>query len=198
MKLYYSPQSRGIRPRWLLEELGVPYDLVTVDLSKGEQKKPEHLKVHPLGAVPALEDGDLTMFESAAICAYLADKYADKGLAPPVNSPARGLYQQWLFFAMATAEPPVVDVFLHTVMLPEGQRKPEVAEAGKKRWHEVGAVLDRALEGRQFLLGDQFTAADVMIGSITAWGSFMGLLEGHPNLQEYAKRMSSRPAFQRA
>ena len=102
MKLYYAPQTRAVRPRWLLEEIGAPYTLVRLDMSKGEHKTPEYVKIHPHGAVPALVDGDVTMFESAAICAYLADKFPEKRLAPPVGSPARATYYQWIIYSMAT------------------------------------------------------------------------------------------------
>ncbi len=198
MKLYHSSQSRSVRPRWLLEEIGAPYELVKTELSKGDHKTPAYLKIHPHGAVPALVDGDLTVFESAAICAYLADKFPEKHLAPPVGTPARGRYYQWMFYAMATLEPPVLQVFMHTVMLPEAQRSAAVAEEGRTKFAEVARVLEQALDGKSFLLGEQLTAADVMIGSMLAWAKFMGLLNGHPTLEDYATRLSARPAYQRA
>ena len=198
MKLYYAPQTRAARPRWLLEEIGAPYELVTLDMSKGEHKKPDYMKLHPHGAVPTFVDGDLTLFESAAICAYLADKFPDEQLAPPVGTPARGLYYQWMHYAMATLEPPIVEIFLHTVLLPEADRKPAVVEDAKKRFAEVARVLDQALAGRTYILGEQFSAADVMIGSTLAWGQFMGVLAGHPTLEQSVARIAARPAFQRA
>jgi glutathione S-transferase len=182
----------------MLEEIGAPYELERLNLSKGEHKKPEYLKIHPHGAVPALVDGDVKMFESAAICAYLADRFPEMGLAPAVGTTARAYYYQWLVYAMATAEPPVVKVFLNTRMLPEAQRSAAVAEEGREQWAGVAQVLERALEGRTFLLGEQFSAADVMIGSIVGWSGFLGLLESHPGLQQYAARLAGRPAFQRA
>ena len=120
MKLYHAPQSRSVRPRWLLEEIGVPYDLVRMNLQAGDTKRPEYLKINPNGAVPALQDGDLCLFESAAICLYLTDKFPEKRLAPPVGTPARGLYYQWVQYAMNGLEPPAVDIFAHTMMRPEG------------------------------------------------------------------------------
>ena len=194
MKLYYAPQTRATRPRWMLEEIGAPYELVRLQLSKGEHKQPEHLKIHPHGAVPAFSDDEVTMFESAAICAYLADKFPDKRLAPPVGSPQRGPYYQWLVYSMATMEPPVLKVFLNTRMLAEEKRSPAVAE----EWKDVARVVQQAVEGKAFLLGEQFTAADVMVGSILGWSGFMGLLEGFPGLQAYVGRLTSRPAFKRA
>jgi glutathione S-transferase len=198
MKLYYAPRSRSARPRWMLEEIGAPYDLVRLDLAKGEQKKPEYLKIHPHGAVPALSDGEVTLFESAAICAYLADKFPDKHLAPPLGSPARGYYYQWLIYSMATAEPAVLKVFLNTVMLPEAKRSVAAADEGRAQWAAVARVLEGALEGKGFLLGEQFSAADVMIGSIAGWANSMKLLEGFPQLQKYVAGLTSRPAFRRA
>src|SRR5580765_1002689 len=118
LTLYHSAQSRSVRPRWLLEEAGAPYALVRLSLQAGDHKKPEFLKINPNGAVPALVDGDVALFESAAICQYLADRFPEKRLAPPVGTPARGYYYQWIHFAMCTIEPPLVTIFLHTVMKP--------------------------------------------------------------------------------
>jgi len=198
MKLYYASQTRAVRPRWLLEEIGAPYTLVRLDMSKGEHKMPEYVKIHPHGAVPALVDGDVTMFESAAICAYLADKFPEKRLAPPVGSPARAPYYQWLIYSMATLEPPVLQVFSHTVMLPEAERSAAAAEEGRAKFGQIADVLTQALEGKSFLLGEQFSAADVMIGSTLIWGQMLGLLNDYPVLAAYVGRLAGRPAFQRA
>ena len=198
MKLYHSPRSRSVRPRWLLEEIGAPYELVTLDLTKAEHKTADYLKIHPHGAVPAFVDGDAALFESAAICMYLADKFADKHLAPPVGTPARGLYYQWMVYSMATLEPPVLQVFTNTVMLPEAQRSAAAAADGRTKFVEVARVLSQALTGKTFLLGEHFSAVDVMIGSTLGWSHFMGLLNGQPVLEAYVKRLSERPAYQRA
>ena len=120
MKLYSNPFSRGTRPRWLLEELGVPYALVHVDMKAGAHKEPGYRAIHPLGRVPALvEEDGRTVIESGAICLYLADKYIDRGLAPAFGSPARGAYYQWAFYAYATLEAPVTQYFTHTRSAPE-------------------------------------------------------------------------------
>ena len=198
MKLYYSPQTRAGRPRWLLEEIGAPYEIASLDLKKGEHKQPEYMKIHPHGAVPALIDGDLALFESAAICMYLADKYPEKKLAPALGTPARGLYYQWMVYSMATLEPPVLQTFLNTIMLPEAERSPAVVEKAKTQFADVARVLSNALAGRSFLLGEQFSAADVMIGSSLGWAGMMGLLADSPTLQAYVKQLTDRPAFQRA
>ena len=198
MKLYHSPRSRSVRPHWLLEEIGAPYELVTLDFAKGEHKTPEYMKVHPHGAVPAFVDGDVALFESAAICLYLADKFPEKHLAPPVGTPARGLYYQWMLYCIATLEPPVLQVFFNTVMLPEAQRSAAAAEEGRQKFTEVARVLSQALTGKTFLLGEQLSAADVMIGSTLAWSQSLGLLTGYPVLAAYTKRLTERPAYKRA
>ncbi len=198
LKLYYARMTRAGRPRWMLEEIGAPYELVRLDLSKGEHKKPEYLKIHPHGSVPALVDGGHALFESAAICAYLADKFPEKHLAPPAGTPERGLYYQWLVYSMATMEPPVLKIFLNTRMLPEEKRLPALVEEGKTQWQLVGRTLEDALAGKEYLVGGQFTAADLMVASIAGWAKVLGLLEGFPTLFDYVARLAQRPAFQRA
>ena len=198
MKLYYAPKTRATRPRWMLEEIGEPYELVRLQLSKGEHKQPDYLAIHPHGAVPAFRDDSVTLFESAAICAYLADKFPEKRLAPPAGSAERGTYYQWLVYSMATMEPPVLKVFLNTIMLPEEKRSAAVADEGRAQWKDVARVLQQALEGKTFLLGESFSAADVMVGSILGWSTFMGLIDGFSGLKTYVERVTSRPAFRRA
>ncbi len=199
LTLYHSSQSRSVRPRWLLEELGVPYTLVHLNLQAGEQKKPEYLKINPNGAVPALQDGDVTLFESAAICEYLADKFAEKKLAPPVGTAARGYYYQWIHFAMSTIEPPLLTIFLHTVMRPEAERIPAIVSPARDALKAALVVLDHSLAGRTFLVGDDLTTADVMVGSTLAWAQMLGLLDATmPATASYIGRLMGRPAFQRA
>jgi len=198
MKLYYSPQTRASRPRWLLEELGVPYELERLDMSAGDHKKPAYLAIHPHGSLPALEDGDVRLFESAAICLYLTDRFLEKGLAPKPGTPERGLYYQWMIYAMATLEPLVLKVATHTRFLPEEKRIASEAADGRSRFAEVGGVLSRALEGKEYLVGNRFGAADVPTASILIWSRSLGLLDDFPVLQEYAKRCKERPAYQRA
>jgi glutathione S-transferase len=182
----------------LLEELSVPYTLVRIDMSKKEHKAPEYLNIHPHGQVPAFVDGDLTLFESAAICAYLADKVPEMNMAPAIGTPERGLYYQWLVYSMATLEPPIVQVILHTVMLPEAQRSAAQAEEGRKNFAQVAQVIEKALSGKQFMVGDRFSVADIMIGSTLGWAQMLGMLGGYPALEAYVGTLAARPAFQRA
>jgi len=195
MKLYFYPRTRAMRPRWMFEELGVPYETSNVDLMKGEQKLPDYMKdVHPLGRVPALEDKGFMMFESAAIVMHLADKYPEKGLTPAVGTNERAEYYQWILCAMTEAEPPLVTMLMHTMFLPEDKRSPAVFEDAAKRFKPVADVIQARMKDRQYILGDKFTAADVVMGGVLAFAGFLKQLEGHPTLQEYLKRLMERPA----
>ena len=200
MKLYYAHPSRAVRPRWLLEEIGAPYDLVRLDLSAGEQKRPEYLALNPNGTVPTLVDGDLALFESAAICQYLADKFPERGLAPPVGTPARGLYYQWVQYAMSNLDPQVIAIFHHTIFLPEVERIPAIAEHSRQQLAASLAVVERALTGRPYIVGDDFTAADVVLGSTLVWARELGFVRrtDSPATVGYLERLTARPGFQRA
>jgi glutathione S-transferase len=191
MILYYAPHTRAARPRWLLEELEVPYELARVDLKAGEQHAPAYLALHPLGLVPVLRDGDATIFESGAICTYLADKHLDKGLAPPLDSPLRGPYLQWMFFAQTTLEPPLIEYHF------QGKDDSARAAAARAQFARAAKVVADAVEGRSFLVGDRFSAADVMVGGALGWARGFGLLDD-PILVEYGRAVGGRPAARRA
>jgi glutathione S-transferase len=197
VKLYYVPMTRSNRPRWMLEELEVPYELVRLDPKQGDNKTPEYLAINPTGKVPSLVDGEVKIFESAAIVAYLGDRFADRKLAPAFGSPDRGAYYQWLFFGMTTLEQPVSQYTSHTVSLPPEKRVPHLAEDAKAAVERALTPLDQALADREWLLG-RFTGADVIVGGTVLWASSVKLLEGHPALGDYAKRLKERPAFQRS
>jgi glutathione S-transferase len=197
MKLYFAPNTRAVRARWLLEELGVPYELVRLDLSQRQHKTPEYKQIHPHGVVPSLVDGDLTLIESAAICLYLADKFPDKHFAPTFGSPERGRYYQWVVYAMATVDPVSNQLNAHTRALPEDKRDPKLAEEVRQKLDESAAYIARELKG-PWLLGERFTAADVVLGALVVWAGALGALASHPSLQEYAKRCAARPAFARS
>lgn len=198
IKLYYAPRTRSTRPRWLLEELGVPYESVRVDIAKGEHKKPEYLAIHPHGLVPALEDDGKTMIESLAICLYLADKFPEQGFAPPVGTHERGEYYQWMFYAAATIEPELVRYFMNAVAGTEETRDRDEAEAAKKKFDEIARVLKKSIDGKDFIVANKMSAADIALGSMLAWGRSMGMLKEHWELENYVKKLTERPAFRRA
>ena len=191
IELYYTPHTRSSRPRWLLEELDVPYQLRPVDLFGGERNP-----LHPLGSVPAASlDGEV-LIESGAICHWLADHFPEKGLAPAINDPRRARYEQWMFFVPGTLEPPAFDILLHTQILPEKQRIEAIVPFATRGYQRVLRMLSRELDHDGYLLGKQFTCADIMLG--TTLTLLPELLGKHPALLTYTRRVTARPAYQRA
>ncbi len=197
MKLYYVPKTRASRPRWVLEELGVPYDLVRLDPAKAETRSAEHLGRHPLGHVPVLEDRGQFIFESGAICMHLADLFPERRLLPPPGSVERGLAYQWVLFAMTEMEPPLVALSAEAKK-PEAERNAAVVADARERFAKAVKVLEDALQGRKYLLGDGFGVADVMVGATLAWARGLRLLDGAPAVEAYLGSLRSRPAWQRA
>jgi glutathione S-transferase len=196
--LYHSPRSRSSRVLWLLEELGVPYEVEVLALAPESLKSAAYLAVHPLGKVPAIQDEGLTMFESGAIVQYLLETYGKGRLAPPPGTPARAAFLQWLHFAEATAMPPLADIAQHSLLKPEAERIPAVVADARLRAAAVLDVLETALRGKQYLLGDEFSAADVMMGYSLQLMKWFGLLtERYPNVLAYMGRLEQRPGFQK-
>lgn len=194
LKLYYATATRSTRPRWLLEELGVPYEMVRLDPSKQENRSPEYLGLNPGGHVPTLVDGDRAIFESLAIILYLADKFPEKGLAPLPSDPDRAAYLQWSVFAMVTLEKEVDAWSKHTRRLPEPERIPAAAELARRTFLREVETVEAALEGKEFLVGGRFTAADVVMASVLGWAKVLGLIEERPRLLDYVRPLVSRPA----
>jgi len=191
IKLYWSPRSRSFTALWMMEETGEPYERVLTDISTGAQKQADYLKVNPMGKVPALQDGEAVMAEAAAICAYVADRCPKARLAPPIGDIRRARYLQWLFFGPSCIEPAIVQI--HTKL----QMPPVSAAWGEAR--QVFDVLDRALEQGPWLLGDDFIAADVVIGSGLNYAiRLFKMVEPRPAFDRYLDRCAARPAFQRA
>jgi glutathione S-transferase len=189
MQLYFAPNSRATRPRWLLEELGVPYELVTLDLAAKEHRRPEYLRIHPFGQVPALVDGEVSVFESIAICMYLAERYPEKGLAPAASSTLRAAYYQWLLFCPSMLEPAIGRFSQHGGEVSEPER-----EKAHTRFAEAASVLDRVLRAGPYMLGEAFSTVDVIVGSNLNWARRVGLLGGHAVLDDYVRRLLARPA----
>lgn len=199
IKLYYIRTTRSVRPRWLLEEMGLPYELIHCE--RGDTEQLEYRKLHPHGKVPVLVDGETVLFESAAICAYLADKYPDKGLAPAPGTAARGYYYQWLCYGMTTLEPPV-EKFLFSVMphLPEKLiPHSNISSEQASQWFDrVSEPIGTVLMNQDFLVDNQFTAADVIVGGVLLWAQELGMIGKDDSLTNYMNRIRLRPAFCRA
>ncbi len=173
----------------------MPYELVKVDLSEQTSRTPAHLALHPFGEVPVLVDGEVTLFESSAICLYLADRFPERGLAPPLGSPDRGPYLQWLLFAEVELDPVVLELY-RDAQRPEAQRPDRSKQ--HRRLGEVLDVLDGRLGDREFAAGNSFTAADVVLASVLHWANTLELLDGRRRLFDSVMRHSRRPATRRA
>lgn len=192
LTLYTNPQSRGRIAHWMMEELGEPY--ATVWLNYGTcMKAPDYLAVNPMGKVPALCHGQAVVTEAAAICAYLADRFPDKDLMPLPGAPERADYFRWLFFAAGPLEQAVTARALGWEV-PEGRE----AMAGFGSYGATLDALELALSKGSFVCGEQFTAADVYVGSSVSWGLMFGTIEKRAVFENYAERLQERPAFQRA
>jgi glutathione S-transferase len=188
---YTHPQSRGRIAHWMLEEAGQPYDTVWLEYGS-TMKAPAYLAVNPMGKVPALRDGDAVVTEAAAICAYLADRFPQAGLAPAPGSTARAAYYRWLFFAAGPLEQAVTARAVGWT-IPPGRE----AMVGFGSYDGALNALASALSRGPFICGEQFTAADVYVGSSVGWGLLFGTIEKRAVFESYAARVQSRPAWLR-
>ena len=184
MKLYFNPQSRAVIAKWLLDEAGANYELVNIDLQKGEHKQPSFLAINPAGKLPALVDGDTKIFENAAISLYVADKFPAARLAPAVDSPQRGRYLSLMVYSVAQIEPAMGDVSLKLTTAPQ---------RGWTDYETCKGVVERELGAGPYLFGDWFTAADIMVGSMFIWQRMLGAPVGRPKLEAYVDRLLQRP-----
>ena len=189
---YTNPMSRGRIVRWMLEEVGQPYQTQILDYAQG-LKSPAYLAINPMGKVPALVHGGTVVTECAAICAYLADAFPQAGLAPPPHAPARGPYYRWLFFTAGPLESAVTNKSLGVEVKPEQQRM-----AGYGSYGHVMDALEQALDGREHLAGDRFSAADLYVGSHLGWGMGFGTIEKRPAFEAFVGRLTARSAYVRA
>lgn len=190
MKLYWSPQTRASRAVWALEEAGVPYERVEIDIRSNANDDPAFRAISPFGKVPALVDGEAVMCDSAAICAYVGDKVADKKLAPAIDDPRRGRYLQWILFTGTYLEPAVM-----------WARSGADENKSMHGWGDLDTmykVLEDGVKDSPWLLGDQFTMADVLVGSTVSFGRKMGFMRQTDVLNAYADRCEARPAYQKA
>ena len=192
LTLYHAAPSRSSIALWMLEEVGEPYDIRLLSLKKGETRTADYLKVNPMGKVPALKHGDVVVTEAAAICAYLADAFPLAKRSVPVGDPRRGLYLKWLFFGPACLEAAVIDR-----SFPRAGEVPRQA-LGYGDHETVMNVLSEAMQKGPYLMGEQFTAADVVIGSGIRWGMMFKGVPERPELVAYAGRVAERAAAKRA
>lgn len=189
--LHHAPMSRGNIAFWMLEEMGIPYRLNLLSLDRQDQKKPAYLAINPMGKVPALEHRGVIVTEVAAICAYLADAYPAAKLAPEPGDPQRGPYYRWMFFAPGSLEMAAFDRM-------NGRDVPLPRASGYGDYDTTIETAAQAVAKGPFVLGEQFSAADIVLGSHVIWDMMMKALPERPEFTTYAQRLQARPAWQRA
>ncbi|TKT55846.1 glutathione S-transferase family protein [Rhizobium sp. LC145] len=192
MKLYGLGPTRSLRARWALQELDAEFEFVPVNIMAGENRHPDFLRINPAGKLPVLVDGDFVLTESAAIVMYLAEKYGDKGLMP-ADLKERALVYRWSLFGVTELEQPLWRMAKHGFLYPEDKRLPEDIALAKEEFLEMAAVLERHMDGREFIVGDKITVADCVTAYVLDWGDENGLIDGFPNLKAYLERMYARP-----
>ncbi|OUR77262.1 glutathione S-transferase [Alphaproteobacteria bacterium 46_93_T64] len=198
LKLHHAKGSRSARIIWLLEELGLEYEINELEFHPRALKTDEHKKRHPLGRVPVLQDGDVTLFESGAIIQYILARYADGNLYPATDDPAFPAYLQWFHYVEGTLMPPIGTIVTQTVLLPPERRNADVLAMAERLASKVLGPINTVLIDNEYLIGD-FSAADVMLGHAVAMCANLQLVnDGHPNLQAYVERIKLRPAFAKA
>ncbi len=189
--LYWCPRTRASRALWLLEELGAPFEVVEIDLRDAEARKdPDFRRASPMGKVPAIRDGEVQMAESAAIGLYLADRYPAAGLAPAIDAPSRGQYLYWMVYTPAVIEPAMAERFNGWEVNP--------GSSGWGNFDRMVETLERGLQPGPWLLGEAFSAADVLVGSTVNFMRMFGILPENPVLGAYLERCLARPAYAKA
>lgn len=198
LKLHHAPNSRAGRIVWLLEELGLPYELNKMKFHPSDLKSDEHRGRHPLGRVPVLEDGDVMLYESGAIVEYIIARHAPNSvLKPNVDDPMYPEYLQWFHYCEGMIMPPVNTIVVQTVLLPPERRNEETLGQAQRLLSKAVVPINDALEGRDYLIGD-FSAADVMLGHACYMSRRLGSVgDDLVNLQAYLDRLEARPAFQK-
>ncbi len=198
IRIYHAPTTRSIRVIWACEELGLSYEKVDIDFSAAYRSTPEWRRLNPVGKVPVMQDGDLTMFESGAMVQYLLDRYGRGRLQPPAGTPEHALYLQWSWFAEATFARPLGEVFNHQRVFPGEKAKPDVLTEMRSRARMCCEAVDAAVSGKAFLLGDDFSGADIMMGYSLLLADRVVPFADLPQLTAYWQRLSARPGYRKA
>lgn len=191
MKLYEFAPTRSIRARWILQELGVDFEAVSINLAAGEHRKAEFLELNPAGKVPVLVDEDLLLTESVAIVLYLAEKYPDRGFIPSDPQLRAELYR-WVLFAVTELEQPLWRIARHTTLYAEQDRLPKDVILARRDFLPMAAVLERHMTGRTYVVGDRVSAADFVIGYTLDWAGETRLLGECPALSNYLELLYDR------
>ena len=198
LKLHFAPNSRAGRIVWLLEELDLPYELNHMDFHPKDLKSDEHRARHPLGRVPVLDDGDVSLYESGAIVEYVLERHKNGGLKPAVDSKDYPAYLQWFHYCEGMVMPPVNTIVVQTILLPPDRRDEKALGQAQRLLTKALVPVDEALTGKDYLIGD-FSAADIMLGHACFMSNRMGCVTDEmPNLKGYVERVAARPAFDTA
>jgi len=201
--LHYHPGNANLAPHMLLEELGIPFELVLVDRSNAAHKSPEFLKLNPNGKIPVLVDGDFVLFETAAICLHLVDTHPDAHLAPPLATPERAHFYKWLIWSSNTLQAMLMHFFYADRLVDDGNAS-GAAQVKAHAEAQIGGMLDLldrelASHRKPWLLGDAYSAVDPYVLMLGRWTrSFARPARSLPNLGPYLQRVLARPAVQRA
>ena len=195
--IYGYPRSRSGRATWMMEELGQDYTFTLVDLHKGGGNAAEFLAINPAGKVPALQDDDVVITESGAIVTYLGDKFGNRELVPEPGTPLRGKYEQWCYFATTELEQPLWTMGKHKFAIPEEHRVKEIFPTAGWEFQKALDIFSRGLGDNPYILGDHFSAADILLTHTLFWGLMFEQPVNQDNLKAYLDRISTRPALQR-
>lgn len=199
LKIHHSKQSRSMRVVWLAEELGLDYEIVPIEMFSDAMKTPAYLSIHPLGKVPAIEDGDFVLWETTAILNYLDAQYGDRKWVPSGASQAGARVAQWMAFGENPLTIIMGEIAAHSGPMPADRRIPALVERGNEMAPSLVGVVERALTDQPYLCGDAVTAADIMVGFGLGIAAFLQFVNDEtPRCQAYLARLQSRPAFQRA
>ena len=192
LKLYGSPPTRVLRPMWLLNELGLEYETISIDIMKGENQQEPLRALNPAEKVPVLVDGDLVLTESAAIQLYLAEKHPEAGFIPGAVADRAQMYR-WMFFLVTEIEQPLWRIAHHTFIYPEEKRLPQDIELATEDCKKMVAVLERHMKNRQFLVGDRLSVADFNAAYTLDWANEGKMLVDAPRLRAFLETMYARP-----
>ena len=198
LKLHFAPNSRAVRTLWLLEELGLEYELNRMDFHPKDLKSDEHRARHPLGRIPVLEDGDITIWESGAIAEYILERHKNGGLKPAVDAPNFPAYLQWFHYCEGMVMPPINTIVVQTILLPPERRDETALGQAQRLLAKAVQPIEDDMLGKDYVAGE-FTAADTMLGHSIMMAQRMGIVtDAHPHLTAYIERLKARPALQKA
>ena len=197
-KLYWAPGTASMAPQAVLEEAGAPYEMCRLDTAAKEHEQPAYKKLNPNGRIPTLVDGDFVIFETAAICQYLCDKHPEAKLAPPLGTPQRGRFYQWLTYMTNTVQAGLIDWWHPDFTFSEPAHQAAFKQRAEEKLMRNFAILDAGIGGSRWMTGDQYTVCDIYLAMLTRCTRFMAQTAWHfPNVQRIAEAGQARPAFQR-